>query len=198
MIHKGEKIMRKANMVLWTVMLCITLSSCSATMGSRGMVNNEVSLSVVYESVEVMCYKDGGYPYLHDVFTNRSGKTILYTERAMLAYDKNGEPLRIQWHPMDSSDTKEYECIYNDEMNLSDQETKDVPGGWSLAVSERGDDTRTAYDVAYALYCNKSITFDDGTIWKNPEYKKWRADYRGKPVDVSELKAFYPYVQEIK
>lgn len=34
--------------------------------------------------------------------------------------------------------------------------------------------------IAYVLYCDKKITFDDGMIWKNPDFDKWLSTYEGK------------------
>lgn len=144
--------------------------------------------TVAYESVERMHYPDGNAPYFHDVYTNGTSKTILRTERAMLAYDEEGQPLKLKWHPMDSSDTPAYLCVYTAETRLLPGETEDVPGGWSL-----DDDA-----AAYALYCDISITFADGTVWENPDYAAWLDTYLETAVDPSALKAYYPFVQTVE
>lgn len=51
--------------------------------------------------------------------------------------------------------------------------------------------------IAYVLYCDKSITFEDRTVWKNPNYDSWINAYKGKTVPIEILKSYYPFVQKI-
>ena len=46
---------------------------------------------------------------------------------------------------------------------------------WNQSISED--------DGNYIIYCIKSVTFEDETVWENPEYDKWVSDYEGKNVD---------------
>ena len=70
----------------------------------------------------------------------------------------------------------------------------DVYGGWSLNVM--GKDTAVD-QIAYVLFCDKEITFEDGTIWKNPDFDEWIKIYEGETIDVEILENYYPYEQKI-
>lgn len=49
----------------------------------------------------------------------------------MLAYDKNGEPLEIDWFSLDSNVDKSYDYLYDwDSNELLPGETKDEYGGF--------------------------------------------------------------------
>ena len=67
-------------------------------------------------------------------------------------------------------------------------------GGWSL--NYWGEDLAVE-KIAYVLYCDKEITFEDGTVWINPDFEEWLNTYEGKTIDVKVLENYYPYVQTI-
>lgn len=157
--------------------------------------------SVVYESVSLEFYEESGWPYLHDIYTNNTEKAITGNERGMLAYDKDGNPLKLRWLMMDSSNEPAYEYIYLSDKEIPAGQTMNVPGGWSLYDGEKmpewaGDGGPNK--AAYALYCDKSITFSDGTVWENPRYPEWLSTYKGKSVPVEVLECYYPFIQAIE
>lgn len=47
--------------------------------------------------------------------------------------------------------------------------------------------------LAYAIYCFKQITFDDGTTWENPQYQQWLDTYQNKTISPKALQGYYPY-----
>ena len=95
---------------------------------------------------------------------------------------------------MDSSAERSYENVSNippysaSEYIIAPGKTHDVNGGWSIFNEVDADGTCA---VAYALYCFKEITFEDGTVWINPDYDAWISNYAGKRVDVAVLKSYY-------
>lgn len=180
--------MKKLSCILSIVALGILLTSCSSPADDTAGTTDMNTAAVVYEQVEVLRYEDGGAPYLHSVFTNQTAKDIVSVERAMLAYDKDGKPLELVWNFMDSSAEPSCEYIFESDMILASGETDNPDGGWSL---EDGS------PVAYALYCSKSITFADGSLWENPHYKAWRDTWCGKEADPEILESYYPARYEI-
>ncbi len=156
--------------------------------------------AVAFEHVELRYYEDNGWPYLHDAFTNRTGRTIRKLEYGMLAYDAEGAPLQIVWQMLDSSAEAAYDCLAEVEAELPSGQTADQPGGWSLYDEEKmpgwpriggGGPNR----VAYALYCVRRIVFEDGTVWENSDYDDWLDTYRGRTVKPALLQSYYPYTQ---
>lgn len=159
--------------------------------------SNTVTMqSVLYENVEMRRY-DGneGHLYIHDIKTNNTLKKIIGCQYGMLAFDKNGNPLKIDWWSLDTELDSTYFYLNSENSTvIAPAETSDEFGGWSLNFF--GDDL--AVDkIAYVLYCDKEITFEDGTVWKNPDFEKWLATYEGKKTDVNLLKKYYPYEQKI-
>jgi len=155
----------------------------------------ELAQTVVYENVEMRRYEsENGHPYIHDIKTNNTSKTIVGHQRGMLAYDKEGKPLKIDWHCFDGPDSTFYFLYDWDSNEILSSETRDVFGGWSL--NYWGEDLAVE-KIAYVLYCDKEITFEDGTVWVNPDFEKWLNTYEGKTIDVNVLENYYPYVQTI-
>lgn len=83
--------------------------------------------AVAFEHVELRYYEDNGWPYLHDAFTNRTGRTIRKLEYGMLAYDAEGAPLQIVWQMLDSSAEAAYDCLAEVEAELPSGQTADQP-----------------------------------------------------------------------
>ena len=151
---------------------------------------------VVYESVEMRRYEgEGGHPYIHSVTRNDTDKTIVGCLEGKLAFDKDGNPLIIDWWSMDSDLESAYFCLNEDTLlEIAPGEKFDEYGGWSLNIM--GNDP-VVEEIAYVLYCDKEITFEDGTVWENPDFEKWRSTYEGKKIDVEILENYYPYEHEI-
>lgn len=154
------------------------------------------SQTVRYESVIMRKYPGSdGHPYIYDIMTNYTVKDIVGYQQGMLAFDKKGKPLKIDWYNLDTDLSSTYFYLYKEtSTKIAAGETMDKDGGWSLNVL--GKD-KAVNKIAYVLYCHKEITFDDGTIWKNPEFKKWRSTYEGKKIKVSVLNNYYPFEQKI-
>lgn len=51
--------------------------------------------------------------------------------------------------------------------------------------------------IKYVLYCIKSVTFQDNTVWNNPEFEDCLETYKRKTTELSVLKNYYPYVHTI-
>lgn len=155
------------------------------------------SMSITHESVDILCYEDGS-PYIHDVLTNNTDRTIVETQYCMSAYNKNGSPLKLYWNFLDSSTESSFENIVQQEEYILPNQTADYRGGWSLYDGEimrnfpkigNGE----ANQAAYSLFCLKQVVFEDGTVWNNPNYENWFKAYVGKEVGVDELQNYYPY-----
>jgi beta-lactamase regulating signal transducer with metallopeptidase domain len=158
--------------------------------------NTSTGQTVVYENVEMRRYEgENGHPYIHEIKTNNTTKKVVGCQQGMLAFDKDGNPLEIDWWSLDTELDNTYFYFYEgDSSVIASDETSDVIGGWSLNFF--GEDL--AVDkIAYVLYCDKEITFEDGTVWKSPDFEKWLATYEGRKTDVNVLKNYYPYEQKI-
>ena len=167
---------------------------CESTGNQKKAVGSENSVSRI---VELREYEDSGWPYLYDTYTNHTDKTISSRQYCMLAYDKEGQPLKLQWYIMDSSDKPAYACLYDDHDEIIPGASAD--SGWTLYDGEKMTGWPKIGDggpnrVAYALYCDRRIVFSDGEVWENPEYEDWLEKYKGKSVPVEELKNYYPSV----
>ena len=121
---------------------------------------------------------------------------MMTNELGMLAFDKDGKPLKLLWNYLSSSTTPEYSFLYDwgsDEIAPgANNDNADNTGGWSL-FSNTGDTPAEVERVAYILYNFKQIAFADGTVWENPGYDSWLNTYEGKTVDVETLEGYYPF-----
>lgn len=128
--------------------------------------------------------------------TNDTDKTITGIEYGMLAYDSEGNPLKIYWNAMDSSKTSSYYCTIKDNNILlrpgeaaeHERTIFDVDSFWSLIELKEGE----AYRVDMVLYNIRQILFEDGTVWENPEYDDWIENCKGKRIPSSYLWDYYP------
>ena len=94
------------------------------------------TMTIIHERVELLHYENG-WPYLHDVLTNHTDKTITETEYCMLAYDENGTPLKLHWNIFDASQEKSYDyLVRTDGLNIKPNQTENYHGGWSLYDGE--------------------------------------------------------------
>lgn len=178
---------------------CLTVLVTTGMFATSAMAKADSSNghAITYESVDILYYEDGA-PYLHDILTNDTDKTIVETEYCMLAYDENGFPLELHWNFLDSSAESSYENLVCTEVQILPHQTKDHRGGWSLYDGEIMGDmpnagTGGANQVAYSLFCLKQAVFEDGTVWNNPEYENWVRTYAGKETSVDTLKNYYPH-----
>lgn len=153
--------------------------------------------TILYQNVEMRRYVgEDGHPYIHDIKTNNTSKKIVGCQHGMLAFDKSGNPLKIDWWSLDTELEGAYHYLYSrDSTTILPGETSDVHGGWSL--NYYGTDS-SVDQIAYILYCDKEITFEDGTVWVNPDFDKWLKTYEGKIIDVEVLENYYPYEQKLE
>lgn len=190
--------------IRWPLITLALLWAISLTFSRQPSQNSKApaapSGTVVYELVSLEHYEDSGRPYLHDIYTNNTGRTIAQTQRGMLAYDRAGQPLQLRWNILSSKEENTYLYLCTSTEHLSPGGTRDTPGGWSLydgpTMPDWAGDGRPN-QVAYALYCDKEITFTDGSVWKNPDFESWLTAYEGKPVSIETLEHYYPFVQTL-
>ena len=158
-------------------------------------------MSITHESADILYYDDGS-PYIHDILTNNTDQTITETQYCMLAYDQNGAPLKLRWNFLDSSAQSSFENIVQSSENILPGETEQYRGGWSLYNDGKTADSPKAGDdganqAAYILVCLKQVTFEDHTVWKNPDYENWLDTYTGKETRAAELLGYYPHEYQI-
>lgn len=170
--------------------------------GKELFTGEKDSVSIVYESADILCYEDGA-PYIHDVLTNNTDQTITETQYCMLAYDEKGSPLKLTWNFLDSSAEKSFELMVQSEEMLFPHQTEDYRGGWSLYDGEiMGEVLKVgngeANQAKYALVCLKQVVFADGTVWKNPDFEDFLQTYKGKETGLEELKKYYPQEYKIE
>ncbi len=188
--------MKKIPLLLCGVLLLLSLTACNRTVTSEEahLAATATSPSVVYEKVELCAYEDGS-PYIHEVKSNQTDRTITTFARGMLAFDREGNPLKMDWFSLDSDYEPSYEYVYDwDTDTLPPGETTDETGGWSLNLHSQDPQVEK---IAYVLYCDQTITFDDGTVWINPAYDSWLNEFCGKTAKPSRLDQYYPYVMTI-
>lgn len=163
------------------------------------------AVPITIDEVEMRYYEDknpnGRWPYIHWIVNNNSDKTITDYEMMFLAYDKDGNPMKLIWRQLALTDgnlvtgyTSQSDKLYEQLITLADQPIlpgakEDPNGGWSLW--DGWNQARGTHEVAYVLACMKQVTFKDGEVWKNPEYKRWLSKYKGNAVDVEALADYY-------
>lgn len=141
-------------------------------------------------------YGDEKSKFFWYTITNDTDKTITGIEYGMLAYDSQGNPLKIFWNPLDSSKVSSYSCTVKDsgvllgpgEAAEHERTIFDVDSFWSFIELREGE----AYRVDMVLYCIRQIEFEDGTVWENPEYEDWIQNCEGKKIPSSYLWDYYP------
>ena len=119
-----------------------------------------------------------------------------------LAYDKNGSPLKLFWNFLDSSAQSSFENIVQSSENLLPTHTEQYRGGWSLYDGEKMTDFPQIGDgganqAAYILICLKQVTFEDASVWINPDYENWLERYAGKETSTTQLQEYYPHEYQI-
>ncbi len=180
-----------------------TLETDILLTNTKDIVSDKKSpMSITHESADILYYEDGS-PYIHDILTNNTDKTITETQYCMLAYNEEGFPLKLVWNFLDSSAENSFENIVRSRENLLSNQTEEYHGGWSLYDGEIMKDfpkvgNGEPNQVAYALICLKEVVFEDGAIWNNPNYENWFRAYAGKEVTIEELQNYYPYEYRIE
>lgn len=156
----------------------------------------EADQTIVLVNTDMRRYEgEDGHPYIHCIVTNHTSREITGYQRGMLAFDKEGNPLKIDWFTLDRETFASYYYLYEStSTQIAPGETYDVFGGWSL--NYWGEDP-SVDSIAYVLFCDKEITFSDGTVWENPDFDTWRKAYEGKAADVDILKNYYPHIYTI-
>lgn len=158
---------------------------------------------VTIDEVEMRYYEDtnpdGRWPYVHWLINNNSDKTIIDYEILLLAYDKQGNAMELVWQQSVFTDgvkvtgytnqsDKSYEQLVASDQPILPGTTEDLNGGWSLFDGwNQADGT---HDVANVLACMKKVTFEDGTVWENPEYQDWFSAYKGNNVEPKDIAAY--------
>lgn len=198
-----EIYMRRCNkiMVCMSFLFVSALAGCSQKdieIASNDSFQADQTDSIIHESVDISYY-DNGYPYIHDILTNNTDNMITETEYCMLAYDIDGAPLKLYWNFLDTSAECRYDhVVRTGNVNLLPDQTENYNGGWSLYDGEKMTDYPQVGDgeanqAAYSLFCLKEVVFEDGTVWKNPEYENFFQTYAGRQIDVEVLQNYYPY-----
>lgn len=149
--------------------------------------------TVGIDNVELRYY-DENSPYLHEIITNNTNRTIIGYKIAMLSFGKEGNPLERYWLGP-NSEISYIHINTQRNVNLYSGKRVDTDGGWSLFEVDNETENNKA---AYGIHLIKEITFDNGEVWENPEYDEWEKTYLGKPVDVKTLESYYPSVIKIK
>lgn len=115
------------------------------------------------------------YPdMLTAVIENNTDKDITDYTVGFLAYDANGESIKI----LTQYDENAYLEILGDaeDINLPAGQTFGSSYGWRLQDN---------HGIGYLIACVQSATFADGTQWENPIYDIWKEAFAEKPLDAS-------------
>lgn len=172
------------------------------TDAKTAVTKKQSTMSIVHESADILHYEDGA-PYIHDILTNNTDRTIIETQYCMLAYNEDGFPLKLYWNFLDSSAESSFENIVRSKENLLSNQTEEYRGGWSLYDGETMKSFPKAGDggekqAAYSLLCLKQVVFEDGMVWNNPNYEKGLDTYAGKEISVDKLQNYYPHEYKIE
>lgn len=177
------------------------LASNGSSSNSALVLDKKSAMSIIHERADILCYEDGA-PYIHDILTNNTDKTIIETQYGMLAYDVNGAPLKLFWNFLDSSAESSFNNVVLSKENILPGQTEQYRGGWSLYDGEIMKDFPKVGDgganrTAYSLICLKQVVFEDGTVWNNPDYENWSETYTGREIGIEELQTYYPHQYNI-
>lgn len=113
------------------------------------------------------------YPDMIEVIIkNHTNKTIKDYELAILAYDSNNYPLKIQ--PKYNYRGGAFEFTGQAEnVNIIAGATGGKDYGWELDQD---------HGISKVLAIVKNVTYYDGTTWENPYYTYWIEQYKEKPL----------------
>lgn len=154
------------------------------------------------------------WPYISYKISNNSNKIISKTQIVLLAYNKKGIPIKLYWDARNVDESGGHgNTGYGDGVDYGkvvgiypyspksydwqiDTQSKISPNksitetGWSL-FDGWWDQPKRTHKVKFLLSCIKEVTYSDGTVWKNPEYKNWLNKYKNKTVSLNTLKSYY-------
>lgn len=149
--------------------------------------------TVAYQTAELR--RGGGdFVYVAGARVNHTRQKIVSCDRAMLAYDQDGNPLALDWWARDEEINAAFLWVHSGFTNeVPPGQKEKQTRGWRLNAATDPQ----VQNVAYVLFCDKKMIFEDGTVWENSAYEKWRSTYEGKKTDVSVLKNYYPYEEKI-
>lgn len=161
-------------------------------------------------------YDDSIYRWPSVVFhaANRSGQAIQSYEVGVLPYDKDGKPLELYWNASNVDKNGDYGNVgwsvngvdYGDVVGIHPNAPKSydwvLEGGELQPGASAEDGYWTLFDgwwdqpggvhkASYFLSCVKSVTYEDGTVWSNPNYESWLKQYRGVSVELDVLEGYY-------
>ena len=198
--RRTSPVMGAASCLIVFATASLFATSAAADDSRQDMPAASSPMSITHESADILYYDDGS-PYIHDILTNNTDQTITETQYCMLAYDQNGAPLKLRWNFLDSSAQSSFENIVQSSENILPGETEQYRGGWALYNGGKTEDSPKADDganqAAYILVCLKQVTFEDHTVWKNPDYENWLETYAGKETRAAELLGYYPHEYQI-
>lgn len=189
---------KKSKLIIsFTFALAVIIFFCVAVISAYATQNIEVldNQTVVYEHVEIRS-NDGekDFNYITNVRSNNTTKKIMSCDRSMLAFDKEGNPLELDWWTKDDALNYHYLWTHGGlTREILSGEKDEQTVGWRLNATLDPEVSK----IAYILFCDKEITFEDGTVWENPNYEQWISTYEGKKIDVDILESYYPYIEEI-
>ena len=191
------RIKRETLVMLISVCLIILVTVSLSGTYAFASTDKKDAISIIHESADILHYEDG-VPYIHDILTNNTDKTIIETQYTMLAYDENGSPLKLDWNFLDSSAESSFENVVSSKENILPGQTEEYRGGWSLYDGEVMKDFPKVGDggasqVTYVLVCLQKVVFEDGMVWEKPDYDSWFMTYAGKETEIEELQTYYPH-----
>lgn len=102
------------------------------------------------------------------IVKNNTKKVVKSYNVSVLAYDKSGYPLKI--------DYKSYEKLF-------ESEGANIQPGETHGKDSYGDIYYEKEKISSALACVKQVEYYDGTTWENPYYEYWIEQYKEKPLE---------------
>lgn len=183
-------------------------------------VKVKVKIAPLHIDSSGVVYDEGIYrwPYNAIRVTNTGYKKIMGYEITSLAYDKDGNPLKLYWDARNMTENGEIGSV-----GFSDGVDYDIVTGilprspksyHHTYVSESPDDIEAGglssgedevlsyslldgwnqstgkHSAAYIISSVKQVTFEDNSVWENPEYENWLTEYEGKSMDAIVLEDY--------
>lgn len=102
------------------------------------------------------------------IVKNNTNKVVKSYIVSVLAYDKSGYPLKIEY--------KNYEKIFN-------YDGANIQPGATHGKDHYGSIYHEEEKISKVLACVKQVEYYDGTTWENPYYEYWIEQYKEKPIE---------------